>query len=76
MKNNSMAMLALISLVVALASLIGYVDPATCPVQNTQGWTTCEQTAAQHIWVFWISAGFGILTFTGSFLVRKFKKVA
>ena len=76
MKNNSMAMLALISLVVALASLIGYVDPATCPIQNSQGWATCEQAAAQHLWIFWIFGGFGVLTFAGSFLIRKFKKAA
>jgi len=74
MKNNNLAMLALISLVVALASLIGFIDPATCPVQNTQGWGTCEQAAAQHVLIFWIFGSFGVLTFVGSFLVRRFKK--
>ncbi|MEN9287472.1 MAG: hypothetical protein RLZ88_142, partial [Actinomycetota bacterium] len=30
MKNNTLAMLATISLVLGLASLIGYIDPAVC----------------------------------------------
>jgi hypothetical protein len=73
MKNNTLAMLALIALVGAPASLIGYIDPATCPVQNT-GFTTCQQVADQHIWLFWVLAAFGILTFVGSFIVRKLKE--
>ena len=70
MKNNSLAMIALIALVAAPASLIGYIDPATCPVQNS-GFTTCQQAADQHILLFWGFAAFGILTFVGSFVARK-----
>ena len=70
MKNNSLAMLALIALVGAPASLIGYIDPSTCPEQNS-GFTTCQQVADQHIWLFWLLASFGVLTFVGSFVARK-----
>jgi hypothetical protein len=73
MKNNSLAMIALIALVGAPASLIGYIDPATCPVENT-GFTTCQQVADQHIWLFWVLAGFGVATFLGSFIARKLKE--
>ncbi|MEO0024701.1 MAG: hypothetical protein RL196_1142 [Actinomycetota bacterium] len=75
MKNNSLAMIALIALVGAPASLIGYIDPATCPEQNS-GFTTCQQAADQHIWLFWALAGFGIVTFVGSFVVRRIKKTS
>jgi len=75
MKNNSLAMIALIALVGAPASLIGYIDPATCPSKlQTETFTSCQQAADQHIWLFWALAGFGLLTFAGSFLMRKFKK--
>ena len=70
MKNNSLAMIALIALVGAPASLIGYIDPKTCPEQNS-GFTTCQQAADQHIWLFWILAAFGVATFVGSFVARK-----
>ena len=70
MKNNNLAMLALIALVAAPASLIGYIDPATCPIQNG-GFTTCQQAADQHLWLFWIFAAFGVMTFVGSDLKRR-----
>ncbi len=70
MKNNSLAMMALIALVGAPASLIGYIDPATCPAQNS-AFTTCQQAADEHIWLFWVLAAFGLLTFVGSFVARK-----
>ena len=70
MKNNSLAMMALIALVGAPASLIGYIDPKTCPPQNS-GFMTCQQAADQHIWLFWILAGFGVATFVGSFIKNR-----
>jgi hypothetical protein len=73
MKNNSLAMIALIALVGAPASLIGYIDPKTCPPQNST-FTTCQQAADQHLWLFWGLAAFGILTFVGSFVARKLRK--
>ena len=70
MKNNSLAMIALIALVAAPASLIGYIDPATCP-EKYNAFTTCQQAADQHLWLFWVLAGFGVVTFVGSFIARK-----
>jgi hypothetical protein len=72
MKNNNMAMMAVIALVGAPASLIGYIDPKTCPPQNS-GFTTCQQAADQHVWLFWTLAAFGVGTFVASFIARKLK---
>jgi len=71
MKNNSLAMLATISLVLALASLFGYIDPAVCAMPKTAGYLTCEQSAQEHILAFWGFAGFGIVTLvTGTVRAR------
>ena len=71
MQNNSMAMLALISLVAAPASLVGYIDPATCTVQSSDVFISCQQAADQHIWACVLFAVFGIGTFAISFIRRK-----
>ena len=73
MQNNSMAMLALISLVAAPASLVGYIDPATCTVQGSDVFISCQQAADQHIWAFVLFAVFGIGTFAISFIRRRLK---
>jgi hypothetical protein len=72
MKNNSLAMMALIALVGAPAALIGYIDPKTCPPQNS-GFMTCQQAADQHVWLFWILASFGVLTFVTDFVLRRLR---
>ncbi len=74
MKNNSLAMVATISLVVAIGSLIGYIEPSDCTVSNPDAFMTCEEAAAQHIWVFWIFGVFGVVTLFGPRLVRRFAK--
>lgn len=60
MKNNTLAMLATISIVLGLASLIGYIDPAVCEGRQSGTFITCEQAAAQHIAGFWGFSAFGI----------------
>lgn len=62
MKNNSLAMVATISLALALANLIGYIDPAVCEGRPTSEFMNCEQAATQHTWGFWGFAIFGIVT--------------
>lgn len=62
MKNNTLAMVATISIVVGLASMIGYVDPAVCGGLQNQGFVTCEEAASQHIWGFVGFTSFGVLT--------------
>ena len=59
MKNNTLAMLATISIVLGLANLIGYIDPAVCKGRQSGAFITCEQAAAQHIGGFWIFSGIG-----------------
>ena len=59
MKNNTIAMIATISLVGALATRIGYIDPATCTVEDPQAFLTCEEAAMQNSVAFWVFAGIG-----------------
>ncbi len=61
MKNNTLAMLATISIVLGIASLIGYIDPAVCEGRQSGAFITCEQAAAQSIAGFWGFSAFGIL---------------
>lgn len=65
MKNNSLAMVATISIVIALANLIGYIDPAVCRGLPKGEFMTCEQAATQHILGFWGFAIFGVFTLVG-----------
>ena len=62
MKNNTLAMLATISIALGLASIIGYVEPSACVVSGGEGIATCEEVANQHIWGFIGFTGFGVLT--------------
>ena len=71
MKNNSLAMVALISLVLGIASLVGYIDPAVCGELPSNGFITCEQAAAQHLWGFWGFTAFGAVTLLGGTLLSK-----
>jgi len=71
MKNNNLAMLGTISLAVAWASIIGYIDPATCTLQGAQGVASCREIASQHITVFWLFLAFGLVTLSGAVLRRR-----
>ncbi len=62
MKNNTLAMVATISLIVGVASLIGYIDPAVCPTNVEQAFITCQQSASEHIWGFVGFTAFGLVT--------------
>jgi len=73
-KNNSLAMLATIALVAALASMIGYIDPAVCEGIKSDGFVTCEQAAQQHIWGFWGFLSFGVLVLVGGAIKAHFAK--
>ncbi|MEO0313182.1 MAG: hypothetical protein RL140_412 [Actinomycetota bacterium] len=63
MKNNSLAMLATISIAMGLASIIGYVEPTACVVSGAEVFQSCEEVANQHIWGFVGFTSFGVLTF-------------
>ena len=68
MKNNSLAMVATISLAMGLASIIGYVDPGVCVVGGAEAYGSCEATATQHVWGFFGFTTFGVAVFIFSAL--------
>lgn len=61
-KNNSMAMVATITLVGVLASVVGLFDPSTCAPNQADDWTSCENIARDReigFWVLLIFSAFG-----------------
>ena len=62
MKNNTMAMLATISIAVSFAMLISYIDPAVCVGSGIQTLENCTQLANEHIWGFVGFFSFGAIT--------------
>jgi hypothetical protein len=60
--NNSMAMVATVSLVGVLASSIGFFSPDTCTVDQLEGWTSCAAIHEQRILGSW---GFLLLSIIG-----------
>ena len=74
MKNNSLAMLAVISLTISVASIIGYIDPAVCAGLKSEGIEPCVQAAQQHVWAFWGFGAFGAITLVaGSLRARRLR---
>lgn len=73
MKNNTLAMLATISLVFSVATLIGYVDPAVCAGSQIQDLETCTQEAANHLWAFAGFFAFGAITLVVGALRSRFR---
>jgi hypothetical protein len=69
-KNNSWAMIATISAVAALASMIGYIDPAVCVVEAASPWMSCEAIAAKTLTLFWGLASLSAISFV-AYLVQK-----
>ena len=61
-KNNTLAMLATISLAVSVAILISYIDPAVCVGSGIESLETCTQLANEHIWGFVGFFSFGAVT--------------
>ena len=49
MKNNTLAMLATISLALSVATLISYIDPAVCAGSQLESIENCTQAANQHL---------------------------
>lgn len=62
MKNNTLAMLATISIVLGLASIIGYIDPAVCAGNSSEEFISCEQAASQQLLGFMGFTSFGLIT--------------
>lgn len=64
MKNSSFAMISTIALVVAFASLIGFVDSGACVNPQVAGWSDCESAATQKLWMFWGGLAIAIASYT------------
>jgi hypothetical protein len=76
MKNNSWAMLATISAVAALASMIGYIDPKVCVVEAAASWMSCEAVAAKTLTLFWGLTGVSVISFVGYLIQKRRAKLA
>jgi hypothetical protein len=74
LQNNSMAMVATVSLVGLFASVIGLFDPNTCIDVQTEGWTSCENIAREREIGSWILFSLSLIGFTVSIVRRKRKK--
>lgn len=61
-KNNTLAMLATISLAVSVAILISYIDPTVCVGSGIENLETCTELANEHIWGFVGFFSFGAIT--------------
>ena len=72
-KNNSMAMLATITLVGVIASIIGLFDPATCVQVQADDWTSCANIARDREIGFWVLLAFSVIGFSVS-IVRNRKQ--
>ena len=73
MKNNTLAMLATISLVFSLATLIGYVEPAVCAGSQIQDLATCTQASNEHLLMFGVFFSFGAITLLAGALKNKLR---
>ncbi len=62
MKNNTLAMLATISLVISVGLVISYIDPAVCAGSQIEDLKTCTNNANQHILGFVGFLSFGVIT--------------
>jgi hypothetical protein len=74
-KNNSWAMIATVSVVAALASVIGLLNPTNC-VESAQleGWTSCAAIADQQRYLFWGLLAVSAFGFAISLVRRAAKK--
>ncbi|MFM5952649.1 MAG: hypothetical protein ACKOOE_08705 [Micrococcales bacterium] len=74
MKNNTLAMLATISVVFSFATLIGYIDPAVCAGSGIQSLDVCTLEANTHLIAFATFFSFGALTLLVGFLRSRSSK--
>lgn len=72
--NNSMAMLATVSLVGLFASGLGFFSPDTCTVDQLEGWTSCASIHEQRILGSWGFLLLSIIGFTVSIVRMKKSK--
>ena len=72
--NNSMAMLATVSLVGVFASTLGFFNADLCTVEQLEGWTSCAAIEQQRQLGSWAFLLLSIIGFTVSIIrIRKNK---
>jgi hypothetical protein len=65
MKNNTLAMLATISLVMSVAMLISYISPQVCAENGHTDLQTCTQVANERLLMIGGFFAFGAITLIG-----------
>jgi len=65
MKNNTLAMLATISLVMSVAMLISYISPQVCAENGYTDLQTCTQVANERLLMIGGFFAFGAITLIG-----------
>ena len=65
MKNNTLAMLATISLVMSVATLLSYISPAVCAGSGLTDLETCTQIANERLIMAVGFFAFGAITLVG-----------
>ena len=72
--NNSMAMLATVSLVGVFASALGFFSADLCTVEQLDGWTSCAAIEQQRHIGSWVLFFLSIVGFAMSIIrIRKNK---
>jgi hypothetical protein len=72
--NNSMAMVATVSLVGIFASILGFFNASMCTVQQLDNWTSCAAIEQQRQLGTWAFLALSIIGFTVSIIrVKKHK---
>jgi hypothetical protein len=72
--NNSMAMLATVSLVGVFASTLGFFNADLCTVEQLDGWTSCAAIEQQRHLGSWGFLALSIVGFTVSIIRIKKQK--
>ena len=65
MKNNTLAMLATISLVMSVAMLISYISPQVCAGSGITDLETCTRIANERLLMIGAFFAFGAITLIG-----------
>jgi len=72
--NNSMAMLATVSLVGIFASTLGFFNADLCTVEQVEGWTSCAAIEQQRQLGSWAFLALSIIGFAVSIIrIKKHK---
>jgi hypothetical protein len=74
LSNNSMAMLATVSVVGIFASTLGFFNADLCTVEQVEGWTSCASIEQQRQLGSWAFLALSIIGFSVSIMRIKKQK--